>query len=376
MVDLKFSQVPQINYSDLVSGDLIPVVQVASGTSGSKVILAGGLIAAINSKQTALGFTPLNPANNLSDLASLATARSNLSLVPGTNVQTYSARLDDIVTSFPSATNGYVVRKKMDGTGLEYASLAAASVTLPGKLPEMAVNPVTPNTHIDFGAGDAVVNGALVQNSSTFTKRIDQTWATGSGNGGLFSGASLTSFGTYHCYVMRNTSSGVVDFGFDSSSSAANKPGGWDVRRIGAVVTDAGSNIRKFYQLGDRFIWEIPVFDYAGQWNTTATSTALTVPAGVEVEAILNIYAGYPPMGTDPLYLWVRYPGCANIDPVSSYDFVTRWTASSEWSVYSSEKVVRTDVNRQVRYRSNFFCANGGGLLNGSILTIGFIYPR
>src|ERR1700722_11834093 len=41
----------------------------------------------ISGAQLAFGFTPLSPANNLSDLSNPAAARSNLGLVIGTNVE-------------------------------------------------------------------------------------------------------------------------------------------------------------------------------------------------------------------------------------------------------------------------------------------------
>lgn len=51
----------------------------------------------------ALGFTPLAPGNNLSELTNYATARSNLGLIIGTNVQAYNANLTTYAGIAPSA---------------------------------------------------------------------------------------------------------------------------------------------------------------------------------------------------------------------------------------------------------------------------------
>ena len=63
------AQVPLVNLP------VIPYVQISGGPS-------------------ALGFTPLNPANNLGDLSNAAGARSNLGLIIGTTIEPHSVLLD------------------------------------------------------------------------------------------------------------------------------------------------------------------------------------------------------------------------------------------------------------------------------------------
>lgn len=59
------------------SGTSIRVLQASSSQDG---YLAKGDWSTFNAKQNALGYTPLNPANNLSDVTAAATARGNLGL--------------------------------------------------------------------------------------------------------------------------------------------------------------------------------------------------------------------------------------------------------------------------------------------------------
>lgn len=59
---------------------------------------------------TAIGFTPLNPSNNLSDVASASTSRANLGLAIGTNVQAFNANLATIAGLSPS--NDDILQRK------------------------------------------------------------------------------------------------------------------------------------------------------------------------------------------------------------------------------------------------------------------------
>jgi hypothetical protein len=84
----------------------------------------------------------------------------------------------------------------------------------------------------------------------------------------------------------------VPDIYFDTSVSAANKPGGTQAfRRIGSFKTDGSAHIIAFTQLGDEFIWAADVADVAGtSVNTTPTTLTLaSVPTGLKVGAVLNL---------------------------------------------------------------------------------------
>jgi hypothetical protein len=82
-------------------------------------------------------------------------------------------------------------------------------------------------------------------------KRIDQLWTAGTNVGGRFSQVILADT-TYHCFLIYNPTTQVVDFGFDVSLTAANRPSGWAARRIGSIRRSNGA-IETFNQYGFYF---------------------------------------------------------------------------------------------------------------------------
>lgn len=62
------------------SGGSTPNISIPQATATAAGYLSSADWSAFNSKQAALGFTPLNPVNNLSDVASVSGARTNLGL--------------------------------------------------------------------------------------------------------------------------------------------------------------------------------------------------------------------------------------------------------------------------------------------------------
>jgi hypothetical protein len=166
----------------------------------------------------------------------------------------------------------------------------------------LANNTGNPNTAIDFGVGDAEVGGWVASNAAVVTKFLNAAWVQGAGVGGLFSG-SVAASTWYHCFVMRNTVTRAVDFGFSVNLNASDRPLGWNARWVMAVRTNASSNILGFVQIGSEVIWNNTSQDVA----TTATAVAgslytLLVPPGVNTLAIFSATYGGTASG-DVLYL-------------------------------------------------------------------------
>ena len=117
----------------------------------------------ISGVQLALGFTPLNPVNNLGDLSNAAAARSNLGLVIGTNVEPHSALLDGFAGL---AVNGIVA----------VSGSSASSGTLSGDVSTnglaATVNSVGGSTAASLHSAEMLANAATSNNiNSTIVMR-------------------------------------------------------------------------------------------------------------------------------------------------------------------------------------------------------------
>lgn len=169
------------------------------------------------------------------------------------------------------------------------------------------LNATNPTTRIDFGVGVAWVT-TVVENTGTFTKRLDAVWASGTGNGGLFSGTRAANT-WYHCFVLQNSTSGAIDFGFDTSVSGANAPSGWVPRIIWSIKTDGSSNIISFVQQGDTCIWSTPPLDI-NVTSVSGTGTLYTISVPLGLNCIAQIQAYYS--GSVSTYLYFSSPDAAN----------------------------------------------------------------
>lgn len=161
-----------------------------------------------------------------------------------------------------------------------------------GYLAGLALTRDTDTDHdISIAAGECRDSGHAInfRLTSAHVKRIDSTWASGTGNGGLASALTVANDTWYHVFLV-DDGNGNIEAGFDTSTTAANllsDTGGTLFRRIGSVKTDGSANILAFQQIGDRFLWTAPVFDYDNTPNTAATVT-ISTPLGVRVLALLN----------------------------------------------------------------------------------------
>ncbi|MBY3597574.1 hypothetical protein [Rhizobium bangladeshense] len=156
-------------------------------------------------------------------------------------------------------------------------------------------NSGNPNTHIDI-APISVRSGALfVASASTVTKRLSGTFAVGTGNGGLDTGA-VGANGTYFLYGLRKNSDRSFDAVFSTSPTIAGVnttllTGYTIVKCIGVVLTDGSSTIRPFtMNPQDDYTYTTPIKDAVNS-PISATSALLTVtaPNGVKCKVKLRI---------------------------------------------------------------------------------------
>jgi hypothetical protein len=150
---------------------------------------------------------------------------------------------------------------------------------------------------ISIAAGECrnTGNDTDIRLSSALVKQIDANWALGTNQGGFPSGLSLSADTWYHVFVIYNPTSDITDAGFDTSLTATNllsdAMGYTKYRRIGSILTDGSSDIIQFFQRGNLFLWKTPILDLSllNIITTTASTHTLSVPIGINVNAIFNI---------------------------------------------------------------------------------------
>lgn len=218
----------------------------------------------------------------------------------------------------------------------------------------------TPNqaaTSVSIAVGIAMGNdqATSISLTSTLVKVLANSWAVGTGNGGLYAATSIQGLQTYHLLAIIRTDTGVVDAYFDTVATGVNIPAPYTIyRRIASFKTDANKNIQTYTQDGDYFRLAASVLDV----NTTApgtsavTATLGSVPSGVNVLALFNAKASSN-VGNQTL---AQYSDLAANDENPS---ATAAPLSASDSVANSEPggsgqfVVRTNTAAQIRYRVN-----------------------
>jgi hypothetical protein len=215
-----------------------------------------------------------------------------------------------------------------------------------------------PDTRIDFSSGAAWVYDNLVQFDTSITKRLDQPWAPGTNNGGLFLGTAAPNT-WYHCFAMQNSITRAVDFGFDTSISASNTPPGWNCTLIWSILTDASGKILPFQQVGSKCIWGTPILDYTGPVNPSGQLVSLSSPAALKAE--VEILTTYTSSNGSYFYL---------LSPTQSPPLIGGVTGGIPNTTDFSVKTVNTDTNSQVKIVSV-----GGGADTLRLVTNGWWHP-
>lgn len=191
--------------------------------------------------------------------------------------------------------------------------------------------------------------------ASAYTKSTS-SWAVGSGNGGLDTGA-IAAGGWYYVYAIYRADTSVSDILFTATFGSPTMPANYTKKRyIGAFKTDGSSHIPVILQRGNYFYYAVMTQDVtAALSDTTAHLVPLSVPTGFSVRAIINIAT------SSTIFVAVTDPTMTDTAVGSSF-FTMHGTGGTN--------EVWTNTSGQVRYRVD--TASG----NIFITTLGYFDPR
>ena len=196
---------------------------------------------------------------------------------------------DDFHVKVSADGSSWVEAIKVDRT-TGRVSFPASGIVVRGQLAGLAVsrNATTPNTKLDIAAGQAAdaANAVCLTVASPLTLDIAATGANG-----LDATGTRAANATVHVFVIAKPDGSVAAFG--AATTAPTLPSGYSYRRrVASLKLDASSNFRAFTQGGDRFIFDIEMFDIGvTNLGTSLTSYTLSTPAGIKPIALIKGFA-------------------------------------------------------------------------------------
>lgn len=217
----------------------------------------------------------------------------------------------------------------------------------------MSNNGTDATNDIDIASGEARDSTGVITITlgSSITKRLDASWAVGTGQGGLDTGSIANT--TYHIWLIMRSDTGVVDALFSTSASAPTMPANYDYkRRIGSIVR-AGATILAFIQDGDSFSLVTPVLDVSVTNLSTSrtTYTLASMPTGFRMEAIINTYISH---ASSAALAWISdLSQTDSVPSASAAPLGTIQALSSYWPFQGNYRVW-TNTSAQIGARSTF----------------------
>jgi hypothetical protein len=174
-----------------------------------------------------------------------------------------------------------------------YGQLLSTVGALQGFIGGLTLSTAGSSSTFSIAAGAATDStNALLMPLSAFTKTTG-SFTAGSGNGALDAG-SIANSTWYHVFLIGAPAT-APDILISLSPTSPTLPGAYTLfRRIGSMITDASAHWTNFAQRGNQFLWKVPVSDANGVTSgaTTAITKTLTVPTGIQVDAMFNWAVG------------------------------------------------------------------------------------
>ena len=157
---------------------------------------------------------------------------------------------------------------------------------------------------IAAGVATDSTNASMMSLASAATKTTG-AWAVGSGNGALDTG-TIANNTWYHVHLIQRPDTGVVDVLISLSATAPTLPTNYTLaRRIGSMKTNGSAQWIRFSQMGDEFLWDVPVLDINFAGTTAIQVATLTVPPGLKVNALMSAAGIGPGTGAGQGRAWI-----------------------------------------------------------------------
>lgn len=217
------------------------------------------------------------------------------------------------------------------------------------------------------GANLSVAVGACASDDATIANRVAMsltsaligttaaTFVVGNNQPKLDAGA-VGNNQTWHVFVIKRVDTGVVDILFSQSATAPTLPANYTKqRRIGAFLTDGAATIRTFTQDGDEFLHLSPLLDVnTTNPGTAAVTAALTVPSGVKLKAILNVFVDPTTSGTNAFFAYLSALDTTDLAPSTTASPLVSFKGAGGGNGFTGGDgpvQVRTNTSAQIRYR-------------------------
>ncbi len=250
-------------------------------------------------------------------------------------------------------------------------TVSGSSLVVRSQLAGLTMSTAGSSATLTVAAGQAT-DSTNVQSMSLGSSMAKTTsaWSSGTGNGGLDTGAIGTST-WYHWYLIYRPDTGVADIIFSLSASTPTLPANYTYyRRIGAAKTNGSSQWILFKQYGDEFYWDVPLQDInASNPGTSAVLRTLTVPTGLNLPVIINANVR---MGTSTtIHVLITNPDETDSTPSSSLYTIRVNSGSGAITGNSSNRFI-TNTSAQIRSRFDTSSTND----EIGILTYGWVDRR
>jgi hypothetical protein len=123
--------------------------------------------------------------------------------------------------------------------------------------------------------------------ASALTKRLDATWAVGTGAGMCDTGVISNAW--WNIFLIKRIDTGVVDILASLSATAPTMPTGYTLfRRIGAILRSAAALVA-FTQQEEEFLWKAPTAATTNNPGTSAVTPTIAAPPGSVATVVVHL---------------------------------------------------------------------------------------